>query len=71
MSILCRFRGVLVCLNVSQMFKNKKLIGLMMSVAITLLMASVYLFSLQLMDDSPTAQEELAQEVQESSEAVS
>ncbi|MEI7740799.1 MAG: hypothetical protein WCJ99_18935 [Betaproteobacteria bacterium] len=53
------------------MFKNKKLIGLMMSVAITLLMASVYLFSLQLMDDSPTTQEELAQEVQESSEAVS
>ena len=43
----------------------------MMSVAITLLMASVYLFSLQLMDDSPTTQEELAQEVQESSEAVS
>lgn len=49
-----------------EMFKNKKLMGLMISLAITLLMASVYLFSLQLMEASqehePSA--EVEQEVQ-------
>jgi hypothetical protein len=65
-SILCRFRGVFVCINVIEMFKNKKLMRLMISLAITLLMASGYLFSLQLMNTSQEQEpsEEVEQEVQ-------
>jgi len=53
------------------MFKNKKLIRLMLSLAVTLLMASVYLFSMQLMDATPTTEVKVAQEIQESSGSVS
>ena len=49
------------------MFKNRKLVGLMISLAVTVLMGSVYLLSLQLMDPSEVSEEE--QGVQEEKQA--
>jgi len=52
------------------MFKNKKLMGLWISLAITVVMASVYLLSLQLMDTPTDVEEEIDQETSESVEST-